>query len=91
MGCSKTSLSNALREHLDLIEVVKNNEKAAFIQLVLNDSNGLLIRETDVAIEECINKTLENLLMHNNDEEDRVLLLLQRFKAPIVLLVGCCC
>ena len=91
MGCSKTSLSNALREDLDLIEVEKNNEKAAFIQLVLNDSNGLLIRESDVAIEECINKALENLLMHNNDEEDGVLLPLQRFKAPVILLVGCCC
>ena len=91
MGCSKTSLSNALREDLDLIEVVKNNEKDAFIQLVLNDSNGLLIHETDVSIEECINKALENLLMHNNDEEDGVLLLLQRFKAPIISLVGCCC
>jgi hypothetical protein len=54
---------------LDLIEEVKNNENAAFIELVLNDSNGLLIPKTDVDIEERINKTLENLLMHNNDDE----------------------
>jgi hypothetical protein len=73
-----------------LIEEVKDNENDAFIQLVLNNSNGLLIPETDVDIEERINKILENLPMHNNDEEDGVLLMLQRFTAPTILLAGCC-
>lgn len=70
---------------MDLIEEVKNNENDVFIQLVLNNSNELLIPETDVDIEERINKTLENLLMHNNEEEDGVLLMLQRFTMPNIL------
>lgn len=70
---------------MDLIEEVKNNENDVFIQLVLNNSNELLIPETDVDIEERINKTLENLLMHNNEEEDGVLLVLQRFTMPNIL------
>lgn len=64
---------------------MKNNENAAFIQLGLNDSSGLLIPKTDVDIDERNNKTLENLLMHNNEE---ALLLLQRFMAPTILLTG---